>query len=102
MPDEPVTLAQVKAHLRLDHSAEDAHLALLITAARRSVENATGRIVTAELPDVAGSDREVVAQAMLLLIGSWYMNRESVAISGVTEMPLAVRYLLDPLRAWVV
>ena len=39
---EPLTLAQVKAHLRLDGSAEDALLTSLIAAARQYLEANTG------------------------------------------------------------
>ncbi len=39
---EPVTLAEVKAHLRLAHASEDELLGGLIRAAREDVERATG------------------------------------------------------------
>jgi uncharacterized phiE125 gp8 family phage protein len=39
---EPVTVADVKTQLRLDHSSEDALIADLIRAARAEVEQATG------------------------------------------------------------
>ncbi|MFU0506648.1 head-tail connector protein [Pseudaminobacter sp. NGMCC 1.201702] len=39
---EPVTLAEVKNHLRLSHQSEDELLAGLIRAAREDVERATG------------------------------------------------------------
>lgn len=49
---EPVTLAEARAHLRLDgevgdNPLEDAAVSSLITAARQSVESFTGRIFTA-------------------------------------------------------
>ncbi|MBS9719885.1 phage head-tail connector protein [Tianweitania sp. BSSL-BM11] len=39
---EPVTVADVKAHLRLDHASEDGLIVDLIRAAREEVEQATG------------------------------------------------------------
>ncbi|AOF89273.1 phage gp6-like head-tail connector family protein [Sinorhizobium sp. RAC02] len=39
---EPITLAEVKAHLRLETSDEDALLAALIRAAREHLEGQTG------------------------------------------------------------
>lgn len=40
---EPVTVDEVKAHLRIDHDDEDVYLGLLITAARRYAETYLNR-----------------------------------------------------------
>jgi uncharacterized phiE125 gp8 family phage protein len=39
---EPVSLAEVKTHLRITHTDDDSYLARLITAARRQIENQCG------------------------------------------------------------
>lgn len=44
-PAEPLTRADAKAFLRIDHDAEDALLDALISAARRLVEATCGRIL---------------------------------------------------------
>ncbi|SEQ33226.1 phage conserved hypothetical protein, phiE125 gp8 family [Faunimonas pinastri] len=43
-----------------------------------------------------------IKQAILLMLGHWYMNREAVAVgnSVITEMPLGVQALLAPFRVW--
>lgn len=42
---EPITTAQAKAHLRVDHSEDDDYIDILITTARQVAERLTSRII---------------------------------------------------------
>lgn len=48
--------------------------------------------------DIAGSIPARVQQAMLLLVGHWYQNREGVSEANLKSVPMAVNALLDTLR----
>ena len=99
---ELVTLSDVKAHLRLGSSSrEDAYLVILIAAAVRAIEGATGCDFVNDLSTTAVRDRAVAAQAVLLLVGQWYANREAAG-QNPTELPLAITFLIAPLRKFVV
>lgn len=103
----------IKKHVRLelDYSDEDALLETYSTAAQRYAENHTGRTLyatEAEVPkDSEGLPEDEhalvldddITTAILLLIGHWYANRESVVIGTiVSEVPMAVEALLAPYR----
>lgn len=103
----------IKQHVRLepDDTEEDTLLDTYATAAARYVENHTGRTLYATASavptDAEGNITDEhalvlnddVSTAMLLLIGNWYANRESVVIGNISsELPMAVRVLIDPYR----
>lgn len=97
----------VKTHLRVDHDDEDALLTAYTAAAVSAFEIWTNRTLIAadaQLPDPVGSALRItpaVQQGALLLIGSWYANREAVVTGTIaSEMPLATRALWSPFR-WV-
>lgn len=70
---EPVTLVEVKAHLRLDHASEDDLLAGLIRAAREELERATGLAL--------------LEQSWRLLLDRWPDNgRVALALHPVREI----------------
>ncbi len=101
----------IKSHVRLepDETEEDTLLETYSNAARRLVENKTGRTLyatEAEIPkDSEGNVTDEHAlvldddltTAMLLIIGTWYANRESVVVGTITAtLPMAVEALIGP------
>jgi uncharacterized phiE125 gp8 family phage protein len=176
---DPVSRIEAKAHLRVDHTADDTLIDALISAATQSAENTTQRalltqtlemrldawpasrvwlprphaatIVSVKYTPYGGTEQTLasaayalrtgtdpgqlifdrlllpgdalatlaapiairytagyglaaavpaaIKQAMLLMIGHWYANREAVSIGNVTnEVPMAAQYLLQPYR----
>lgn len=77
--EEPLTLAETKAYLRLDDEAEDALVATLITAARLHVEGVTGRAL--------------MAQNWRLVLDSWPENR-------IVKLPVAPLLSLTAITAY--
>lgn len=103
----------IKQHVRLepDDNEDDALLETYANAAARYVESHTGRTLYATAGAVPTDDDGNVTDehalvldddmvtAMLLLIGHWYANRESVVVGSIsTELPMAVAALIDPYR----
>jgi uncharacterized phiE125 gp8 family phage protein len=80
---EPVTLAEIKEHARIDGSDEDAYLTLLITAARELVERWTGRCI--------------ITQTWKLTLDDWPAGGADEWWDGVREGPITM--LRD--QAWV-
>lgn len=53
---EPLDLAEVKLHCRVDHDAENALLTALIAAARQQAENRTGRALITQTWELIGDE----------------------------------------------
>ncbi|ENM8055589.1 MULTISPECIES: head-tail connector protein [Klebsiella] len=100
----------VKEHCRVDSdfTGDDALLNLYTGAAARYVETWTRRKLyeSEESPGYAEDADSIlpggdVKAAMLLLIGHWYANRETVSVGQtVAEVPFAVEALLQPYRIY--
>lgn len=92
-----IELATLKMHLRVDGDEEDALIGGYLEAAKAHIEqHCDRRLVEANPvePDEMGLTRDV-EQALLLLVGHWYANREAVVMGGgASAVPLAVERLL--------
>ena len=90
-------LARVKLHLRLDGAEEDSIVIGYIEAAKAHVAMHCDRKlveVDPSGPEEMGLTPDV-EQAILLLVGHWYANREAVVIGTISSaVPLAVERLL--------
>lgn len=94
-------LQQVKQHLYIDHQDEDQYLADLITVAEDAVRRDLNLYSLTEIEDETGMLPAGVIQAMLLLIGTLYANRESVSYGQAHPVPHSYNYLLDLARNYI-
>lgn len=107
-------LPTLKEHCRIEpgSTAEDAALTVYAGAAKRFVENATGRELyetAEEIPLDSEGEPEVtglvvddaIRAAMLLLAGHWYANREAVVVGSINSaLAYAVDSLIQPYRMY--
>lgn len=94
-----VDLALFKAHVRADDFAgDDTLLQHYLAAAEAAVIRDTNR-TEAELIEINGGTFPVqIKQAVLLLAGHWYNQRESAAGVQMHEVPDALQALIKPFR----
>lgn len=93
-----VTLEQAKKHLNIDADfiEDDGYISMLISVA----EEATEKHLNIEFKEEFGNDGlpTPLIQAMLLLIGTLYANRESVADKAMSKVEHTYEYLLTLYR----
>lgn len=91
-----IDLPLIKLHLRVDGDEEDNLIGSYLNAAVEYVQQHCDRRL-ADAPE--GPDQmaltDDVKQAILLLVGHWYANRESVVVGTISaEVPMGVPALL--------
>ena len=91
-----IDLPLIKLHLRVDGDEEDGLIGSYLNAAVEYVQQHCDR----RLVDVPEGPEQMaltddVKQAILLLVGHWYANRESVVVGTISaEVPMGVPALL--------
>lgn len=91
-----IDLVLVKAHLRVDGTEEDALIGTYLNGAVEYVQqHCDRRIVEAPEASEQMALTDDVKQAILLLVGHWYANREEVVIgAAANQVPMGVNALL--------
>lgn len=91
-----VTLEQVKPHLNIDpsYTGDDKYIADLIEVSEVVVSKEIG-IELSTLEDEGGNLPAPLRQAILLMVGNFYANREPVAFASSSEIPLSYKYLVQ-------
>ena len=96
-----LSVNDVKRHLIIDHSDDDLLLADLITVAEDAVKRDLNLYSLKDIEDCTGMLPASVMQAMLLLIGTLYANRESVSYGQAHPVPHSYEYLILLARNYV-
>lgn len=93
-----VTLAEAKKHCNIDFNDDDSYVTSLIGVAQDAVishlcyDNATSLLTAlTECPPA-------VRQAILLMVGNLYANREPVAFASASRLALSYDYLISLYR----
>ena len=95
-----VDLELLKKHVRADDFADDDdYLAHLLDAAEQYVCTATNRDA-AELLEMGGGETlpATLQQAVVLIAGHWYNQREAVSGVQMAEVPYTLQALVKPYR----
>ena len=88
-------LSQIKKHLNIneDFVDDDEYLVELSKVTENVVQKHIDRELS-ELEDEEGNIPSALLHAMLLLIGTYYASRESVAFVSTSELPHAYDYII--------
>ena len=86
----------VKQHLIVEHELDDTYITHLIQAAEIATEN----YIDAPLSDFGEEIPKAVTQAVLLMVGHFYANREPVAFATANKIPFTIEFLLQPYKTY--
>ena len=92
-----ITLEEIKAHLNIsqDFTDDDEYLMQLSDVAIKAVENHIDHPIEQYVHD--GILEAPLVHAAKLLIGTWYLQRESISVGHICSVPEhCLNYLLMP------
>ena len=92
MAEEFVTLEMIKTHLNIEpsYNGQDDYLLHLRDVSFLVVQNH----ICSDLATLNGN-KKAIGHALLLLIGTYYFQRESIGASSMKECPHTLQYILD-------
>lgn len=103
-----IGLQEAKDHLRVDFDEDNFYIQMLCDMVEMAVEEEIGVPLTGLTPTTGftsynGTIPLRLKQGMLLMIGHFYANRESLIIGvGATKIPLGFEWLISPYKVWTV
>lgn len=96
---EYITLEEIKKHLNIDFSDDDAYLTDIVAVAQMSVEKA----INSDLVSYEGEDgtlNPMLKHAIKILAGNFYANREPVSFATPNVIPYTLAYLIRPFKKY--
>lgn len=93
-----ITLKEAKKHLNLDEeyfAEDDEYILSLIGVAEDAVSKRIDRRLSECIDPDTGELEASIRQAILLLIGTFYSQREATTPQSVKTVPLAFDFLAD-------
>lgn len=95
-------LKLVKKHLNLENefTDDDIYIMGLCEAAEEVVKNAIMPDSQDDLLDEEGDYLPNVRHAILLLVGTWYANRETVSYGVANKIPHGFDYIIQQIKTY--
>lgn len=97
-----LTVADVRAYLRIDSEADDAELSALISASSQYLKNMTSKSLHVTGIDEEGQmttesiDEDGLFQtAVKLMVAHWYENRQIVSATSVNNVPHSAEMIMQ-------
>ena len=90
----PLELAKKHLNLDDDYTEDDEYILGLVAAAKGAVEMALNASLDRLAEENGGEVPMAIIQAILLMVGNWYQNRE-ITGSKVAALPYNFEYLIN-------